>query len=440
VPDEHAPVNALPAREQILDVEPVPEWVAKPAPLPRLTAVTEPERIASIDVLRGFALLGILVMNIQSFAMPVAAYSNPRAYGDLTGANYAVWLLSHVLADQKFMTIFSMLFGSGIVLMTGRRDEAGLRPAGAHYRRMGALALFGLLHAYLAWYGDILFSYALCGMVVFLFRKVRPRFLILLGLLLLAIRPGVLAALDWITSWSPEFLKLLEEGWKPPAEAIRQEIQAYRGSWLQGLQHRWLISFMVQTFGFLLLTAWRAGGLMLVGMGLYKLGVFSLRRSRAEYVALIAVALLVGVPIILYGVLMNERAAWYVGYAKFTGAQFNYWGSILVSLGWVGVIMLICGQPRLVPLTRPLAAVGQMALTNYLMHTVICTTLFYGFGFFGQLERIGQIGIVLAIWTLQLIVSPIWLHYFRFGPAEWVWRALTYLKLPPMRRAAKPVV
>src|SRR5712692_3063027 len=175
-----------------------------PAETPALDAIPEPERIASLDVLRGLAVLGILVMNIQSFAMIEAAYSNPTAFGDLKGANYLVWLLSHVLADQKFMTIFAMLFGAGIVLMTGRREKAGLRTAAVHYRRMGALALFGILHAYVFWYGDILFSYALCGMLVYLLRRLRPWLQLVLGTLCVA-GPSMLLliggmVLAWISS------------------------------------------------------------------------------------------------------------------------------------------------------------------------------------------------------------------------------------------------
>src|SRR5260370_17572129 len=132
-----------------------------PAETQALDAISEGERIASLDVLRGLAVLGILVMNIQSFSMIEAAYSNPTAFGDLEGANYLVWLLSHVLADQKFMTIFAMLFGAGIVLMTGRRERAALGTPAVHFRRMGALALFGMLNAYLLCYADIPFSYAL---------------------------------------------------------------------------------------------------------------------------------------------------------------------------------------------------------------------------------------------------------------------------------------
>src|SRR5438046_2779024 len=137
--------------------------------------VAETERIVPMDVLRGFALLGILVMNIQSFAMVGAVYDNPTAYGDLKGANFLVWLLSHLLADQKFISIFSMLFGAGILLLWQRAEASGGRPARLHYRRMSWLILFGLLHAYLLWYGDILVIYGMCGLFVYLFRRKSPR-------------------------------------------------------------------------------------------------------------------------------------------------------------------------------------------------------------------------------------------------------------------------
>jgi uncharacterized protein len=409
---------------------------------PRLTAVTESERIASIDVLRGFALLGILIMNIQSFAMIDAAYFNPTAYGNLEGANYAVWLLSHVLADQKFMTIFSMLFGAGIVLMTGRREQTGQRAAAAHYRRMGVLALFGLLHAYLLWHGDILFSYALCGMVAYLFRKLRPTYLLLWGGVCLLI-PSILTGLfqwslpDLPAEWRKDFVHEMQP---TPGEVAAQVAAFHGGGWRQEILERAPVALAMQTIVFAYYVAWRAGGLMLVGMAFFKLGLFSAGRSKGLYLSLIAAALGLGIPIILIGVHYNWEHQWEPGYSKLGGSQFNYWASLVVSLGWVGLIMLACQSSRLRPLTRPLAAVGQMALTNYLLHTLICTTLFYGhgFGLFGKVDRVGQIGMVFAIWMFQLVASPLWLHYFRFGPVEWLWRALTYLSLPPMRRRAHP--
>src|SRR5258706_11965699 len=126
--------------------------------------VGESERIVPMDVLRGFALLGILVMNIQLFAMVDAAYNNPTAYGDLNGTNFLVWLFSYLLADQKFMSIFSMLFGAGIILMWQNAERSGARPTVLHYRRVGWLILFGLLHAYLLWNGDILYTFGMCGL------------------------------------------------------------------------------------------------------------------------------------------------------------------------------------------------------------------------------------------------------------------------------------
>jgi uncharacterized protein len=415
----------------------------EPVQLPAPGAVPEADRIQAIDVLRGFALLGILVMNIQSFSMIMAAYENPTAYGNLEGANYWVWFCSRVLADQKFMTIFSMLFGAGIVLMTSRQEETEGRSAAVHYRRMGVLALFGLLHAYLFWLGDILFSYALAGMLAYLLRKLRPLTLIVLGFVSLLV-PALLMVIGgllvlWLQSLPAEqqgeMTRHISLEWRPSPERVAAEVSAYQEGWVAEFKQRWVTALLMQTVIFLFGTLWRSGGLMLVGMGLFKRGVFSAGRSKKFYVILIAVALGVGVPIELLGVHVNQQRGWDVQ-AQLLNGQFNYWASILISLGWVGVIMLWCRQPRPGLLRRALAAVGQMALTNYLLHTLICTTIFYGhgFGYFGQVERVGQIEIVFAIWAFQLILSPIWLHFFRFGPAEWLWRGLTYLRFPPLLR------
>jgi len=202
------------------------------------------------------------------------------------------------------------------------------------------------------------------------------------------------------------------------------------------MEPRFKAAIFFQTFLFLIGIAWRAGGMMLIGMALYKLGVFSAARSNRFYLGLVGVGLLVGIPVVMYGVHRNELADWSLKYSFFFGPQWNYWASILVALGWVGAVMLACKSRMLQPLTRPFAAVGQMALTNYLMQTVLCTFIFYGHGLgrFGMFERWQQFLVVVGVWVLQLVVSPIWLRYFRFGPAEWLWRSLSYLKLQPMRR------
>jgi uncharacterized protein len=196
-------------------------------------------------------------------------------------------------------------------------------------------------------------------------------------------------------------------------------------------------SVFFETFLFTVLWSWRAGGLMLVGMGLFKLGVFSAARSAGTYIVFALLSLGIGIPIVWYGLEQQVAHEWSVKYSFFLGNQYNYWASLLVSLGYVSVTMLLCKSDKLHPMTRPLAAVGRMALTNYLLQTIVCTTIFYGhgFGLFGTVERVGQIAIVAAIWIGQLILSPIWLNHFQYGPFEWLWRSLTYWQVQPMRKS-----
>ena len=400
--------------------------------------VVQNARIDSIDVLRGFALLGILVMNIQLFAMPAAAYFNPIAYGDLDGANFTVWLGSRLLADQKFMTIFSMLFGAGIVLMAGRAEPSG-NATRVHYRRMGWLLLIGFAHAHLLWAGDILFLYAVCGMLVYPLRRQSPRRLLVLGTVTVAVGSAVylFGGLS-LPYWPEEALRgLADEEWQPTQPVIDAELAAYRGGWLDQAPARSAQAIAFQTFVILLWGGWRAGGLMLIGMALFKLGVFSAQRSGRFYGALIAVAVLLAIPVESYGVVLDFRYGWTL-WSFFLGKLFNYWPSIGVSLGYIGLVMLVSRTAALRGATRPFAAVGQMALSNYLLQTVICTTIFYGhgFGFFGSVERLGQFGVVVAVSVVQLVWSALWLQRFRFGPVEWVWRSLTYGARQPLRRVA----
>ena len=405
-----------------------------------LGPVTAKERIQSLDVLRGVALLGILPMNIQAFSMISAAYMNPTAYGDLHGANYWVWFFCHLLADEKFMTIFSMLFGAGIFLMTSHVEAAGRKPAALHYRRMGWLILFGLLHSYLLWFGDILVNYGLCGLLAYCYRKMAPRKLIAYGLVFVAVASALFFFIGWaVPHWPAEKRVFMRQQlWEPTPKMQADELAGYRSSWLGEMRQRANDSLVTEVNGFIALSFWRVEGLMLIGMALFKLGVFSARASAKLYWSFLAAAVLIGFPVILYGVHRDIAAGWEFRYSMFLGYQYNYWASILVSLGWVGATMLVCQTATLKRFTKPLAAVGRMAFSNYIFDTVVCTTLFYGFGFglFGKVSRVAQLEIVLAIWIAQLILSSIWMRYFQFGPLEWLWRSLTYWQRQPFRRAA----
>ena len=174
---------------------------------------------------------------------------------------------------------------------------------------------------------------------------------------------------------------------------------------------------------------------MLVGMALFKWGVLTAQRSNKFYLHSMIVGFVIGFPVVTYGVIENFAADWAMEFSMFLGWQYNYWGSLFVSLGYISLVMLLCKIDQLHKLTKPLAAVGRLALTNYLLQTLICTTIFYGhgFGLFGKLERTGQILILIGVWIFQLIFSSLWLRYFRFGPAEWLWRSLTYLKIQSIR-------
>ncbi len=401
-----------------------------------ISPVGEDQRIVAIDVLRGFALLGILILNIQTFALPAAAFMNPTAFGDLSGANYITWWISHVFCDQKFMTIFSVLFGAGIVMMTQRSEKVAGGSAAIHYRRMGWLILFGILHAHLLWYGDILYSYGMCGLLIWLARKWSPPVLLWLGLLLICIGFSINCLTGWsMNYWPDEVMAEFNQEWQPTDEMLQAEIAAYRGSWLDQAPYRSSAALGFQTLIFMVWFFWRIAGLMLIGMALYKWSYFSGGWSKARYLLLAIVGLAAGISLSAYGVYWNESRDWSVKASFFIGSQWNYWGSLFSALGLASGLMYLC-KTSLIRYMMPLAAVGRMALTNYLMQTVICTTIFYGFGWgmFASLDRFALLGIVAIVWMIQLVASPIWLRYFRFGPLEWLWRSLTYGRLQPMRK------
>lgn len=446
--------NALPTGRSNSDKQ----KAGKPE-LPRLGPVVAAERIAAVDVLRGVAVLGILVINIDFFALPSATFFNPTVAGGFTGVNLLTWKVNSILFFQKMMAIFSMLFGAGLILMYNRAESAGRSFGGIYYRRILWLLLLGLAHGYFLWYGDILHAYAVCGLFLYLLRRRSAKLLIVLGLLLLMIGVSVqvgsgaffdmlrheaqaaetaLAAGETLTPHQQgmsQAWKEISAAFDPSQEEIAEEIETYRGSYSETLAHRVPKFLMVQTQALLFMVFWRAIGLMLLGMGLMKLGVFSGKRSMRFYIICIIVGYGISLPLCWYGASSLIEHNFDFIYLFKIGHHFNYIGSILVALAHVGVVMVVCKADLLAWLTRRLAAVGRMALTNYLMHTVICTTIFYGYGLglFGKIERFSLMGLVLSIWILQLIVSPVWLKHFRFGPAEWLWRSLTYWRRQPMR-------
>lgn len=400
--------------------------------------IQQKDRIISLDVLRGFALLGILMINIQWFAMPEAAAGNPTVYGDLTGANRLVWMFAHLFYDTKMMNLFAMLYGAGIILLTERAEKRGGGSIKLHYKRTFWLFLIGLAHAYLLWIGDILVTYAVTASLIVWFRKLRPQTLVICAAIFFTIGAVIMATVGLsIDSVPPETAAELRGYWRPDPSTVSTIVDTYRSDWQTQNQYRFPNAFAFQTIAFPLLMFWRSAGLMLLGMALYKWGVLSAQRSRRTYWLLMVIGLTAGLSIVGYGMARIVADEWSFNSSFFSlNAQFNYLGGILVSLGYIGAICLIILRVGQNWFTNGLANVGRMALTNYLLQTIIATTIFYGHGFgrFGHVERTGQLLTVLAIWAFQLVFSHWWLSRFRFGLFEWIWRSLTYWKIQPLIR------
>ena len=419
---------------------------------------SEATRIESLDILRGFALLGILLLNILGFGMLSASYSNPGF--DLVGAstiNWLVWGGIDICAEGAMRTLFSVLFGAGVVLFsTGERGKA----AALHYKRTFLLLLFGLIDAYLLlWSGDILMCYAMVGFLLYLIRHWHVKsLLITAGVLLVLISlmylgmNGALSLLksaadevaqsDDPTSLSEETRSMAAEwdvfivDYEMTPESMAEEREARSGSYLSAF--RWNAEQVLGVLVFLIpaILFWDALVMMMIGMALYKAGVLQGDRSRMFYWRLMIAGFTVGLTINSFEVFRAVNSDMAV-LSTLGQMQFTYqFGRLGMALGYIGLIILLLKAGVMSWLRLRLGAVGRMALTNYLMHSFICLFVFTGagLGLVDELSRAQLYVVVFAIWVLQLWFSPWWLTRYRFGPVEWLWRALTYGERPANKR------
>ena len=430
--------------------------LARPGP------ATGSDRIDAIDTLRGVAVLGILVMNIYAFAMPFVAYQNPLAMGGTEWYNLGTWFFTHILFDQKFLTIFAMLFGAGLVLMSDRADARAQSPAPVWYRRNLWLLLIGAAHGYLLWFGDILFHYALMGLLIYLFRRRTPKTLIIVASILIPI--GLLFAIAGgafmhkLQAAAPELQAMQSAGeplteeqsamleqWeemamfmKPPEQQVAEDVAAYTGDYAGIVAHRAPVVQVMQVQATFTFIVWRVGGLMLLGMALMKLGILSGSRSDAFYRRMMLIGYGLGLPLTIFSAWFLYSHQWDMLWMFQVGGIPNYFGSILVAFGHIGLVMCVIRSGVAQQLVQQFTNVGRMAFTNYLMHSAVLTTVFYGYGLglYGRVPRIWQMAFVVAVIGFQLWFSSFWLRRFRFGPMEWLWRSLTYWRWQPMSRNA----
>ena len=424
-----------------------------------ITPVSSAERLATPDILRGFALMGILLMNIVGMGLHPASYTDPTAHGGSSGVNLWVYIINAILADGKMRGLFSMLFGAGIILFAARaeRRDAGVLAADLYYRRTIWLMLFGIAHAFLFWFGDILFPYALCGLFLFPFRKLAPRGLIIAGALFLVgltaasvfqafeierLRANAAAAEaaratgqtlteeqeEARKQWS-EKLKFL----KPDAAEIQKAENDFRGGFLAALKRRASIVLMWHSMPIYSPLFWDMFGMMLTGMALLKLRFLTGECSNRVYLATAIAGYAAGLPLHAFLVWRDVSFGFDSVNMHFSAIGYQP-ASVAVCLAHVSVVVLAIKSGVLSWLTSRLAAAGQMAFSNYIAQSVITAFVFCGFGLglYGTLERHQLYYVVLAIWTFQLAWSPVWLRRFRFGPLEWAWRSLAYWQRQPM--------
>lgn len=432
-----------------------------------ISPVRGEDRIAFLDIARGFALLGILMMNVLTFGLPEAAYSNPKYGGGADPVNIGTWVAIYLIGEGKMRALFSIMFGAGCLLFLNRglAKGGGIEVADLYFRRTFWLMIFGICHGFLIWWGDILYPYALTGFLLFLFRQFSVRALLVTSAaMLLLLTAGMTAEAiqnrqTWekyqqIQSLDLESVQLtkeqkeeLEAGQKlrdelyPKPEKIQEQIDAYRGNYLQNIKERakavWRFHKMPIYFPFL----WDMLSMMLLGMALLKTGVLTAERSPAFYAKMAAIGFTAGIAINGTAMFLQLRHNFDPIRGLFDMTTYEI-GRVPMALGYIALLALLYKTGRAAWLTRRLRDVGRMAFSNYIAHSLILSVIFYGgygFGLMGRLERWQLYPIVAGIWIFNLTWSPLWLRRFHFGPLEWAWRSLTYWKLQPMRIPPRPV-
>lgn len=445
--------------------------------------VGEAQRVQAIDVVRGFALLGIFLVNITLFAEPFGTMMHAGPVGGLW--NNLVHFGTLVLCTGKFYLLFSLLFGAGFALQRARGAGAGW--AKVYLRRLGFLLLMGFAHAILLWYGDILFLYAIAGVVLLIFGFVEARAKILTGVIILAIAGVLSAGFMAITAagqaeqarqkaaalqaapdeptpdpgapaakeeeetkptepfWSTPFGELI---WGFKTQQIQQpdnkvwhelERRAYHdGPYSQVFLFRaftWVMMLVFVMLGF----GWTIIAMFFIGAGLAGSGFFGPDRSALHRRFMVLGAVL-GLPLVGVSVYMMSGSKDAPGLALRMGAAalLGAVGAPLMTMGYLSLWTWLTNHGKVTWLTSRLAATGRMALTNYLTQTVVCTTVFYyyGGGLFGETTHVERLGLVALVYGLQLfVISPLWMSRFRYGPLEWLWRSVTYWRLEPLARA-----
>lgn len=419
-------------------------------------------RILSLDFLRGTAFLGILLLNIESFAFPTL--SAPLwQLTNFEGINYQYWWTVAVFFDGTMRGLFSMLFGASCLIILSSNTIASVE---IYYRRLLWLFGFGLLNAYIfLWYGDILYGYAIAGMFLFPFKNLNAKSLIVIGFAFTLVtfatttykfqfdrKPTFYAYKSAMTASTvvgktlskqqKEDIKKFEAkiaALELDSAAVEKEKKETLGNYVTIFNKRWKDAEFFQKWTLYdPYLFWDVLLMMFIGMGLFKSGALSNEWTIKQYLILTLICYAVGLALRIRFVnsyFFNvEDFKKFIAYYEIPTGAYSSFQRVIMTIGHIGFLMLIFNLKSLKTLIRLLANVGRMALTNYLLQSILCGLYFYGFGFgmFGKLELYQAYLFCIPVWIISLVFSNVWLHYFRYGPFEWAWRSLTYRKRQPL--------
>ncbi len=418
-------------------------------------------RIQSIDTLRGLVLLGILIINILAFAQPFGAMADPQVDGATAGVDFALFAGAEIFFEGGMRAVFSMLFGAGLLIFMNKPGAGPAEVRSLYYRRTGWLIVFGLVNAYvLLWPGDILFTYGMVGLLLYLFRNLGSRALLGWAFAVLFIttlgHTGLHLSLGQLGDAAAEIEALgpgaeltgeqqeVIAAWEAMLESQGMteatqaaEIETRSQGYADNFAYSAGLTIFLQTAGLLIILFWDALSMMLIGMAFMKWGIFDASRSLRFYLLLMLAGFGVGLPLNAWETMTFAGSGYDIQWQSLNRPSYDL-GRLALAVGYIGLVMSVCRAGLLRGAQSVLARIGQMALTNYLMQTVLCNLVFLGFGLgqFALWDRWQMYLFVLGVWIFQALFSVYWLGRFRFGPCEWLWRSLTYRRRQPMLKPA----
>lgn len=382
------------------------------------------ERASSLDVLRGVAVLGILLINLYSFALPSDMRASPLQLGNPSALDTFIWYFLSIFVDGKCIALLSLCFGASMEYFARRHEQSELQE-----RRLWWLAVIGSVHGYLLWSGDILFTYAVMGWVAWQWRVLGQRQLLVAGAVLILMQSLMLLVFALL----PESFHKEWAIYATPDE-ISEEIALYRQSWLDQLPARAAEFFGLQMM--VVITGWPNLGLMLIGMAMARQGWFSVGISRRAGNWLTGLTLAAGLCLVVASVFIGWVKNFPATYVYMSGAAMHLLGSMLMAIGYAIVGIRYCQIDSLALLRKLVIPVGKMALSFYILQTLVCTFIFYGFGagLFAHFTLSQLMLFAVIFWLVQIVLAHCWLRYFYLGPLEYVWRWLAYRELQTWRR------